>query len=429
MGVQGDYDFGVETDAPNTYTHVSKDINVEKIIDSTEGRIDEFKRLDLPFMAVIQSTDGHPCGGSIIGMRKVLTALHCVMDADRNDIFQAGDITVYIQEESYTVTNVIAYNNHNFQYTYDGDLCILELESQLDFSREDIQPILLAREGIVDYGVYAQDKYVTSDTMYLQGDHNTLEPIDVKFSNTQNCYDTTNTALNKFAIVKGMICTKAKSKSGHRYRHLSGSPLYIYQDEKYIQLAMASFIPAHPDDGVSSFDVHVNLINPEFRDWLATGGTVTPIVSNREYRNIALMAGAVATQIPPAIYSEDGWYIASKAIDNSFSTYSHTMEYTQQWQSRKGIYFKVRFPRDMYIHHVIVYPRRDCCFERLHGFKVMVGEVTIGTIEVENGGRHNRKEDGYKFSAGGWGDQVIVMKTGGSFLHLAEVQVLGREAV
>ena len=137
------------------------------------------------------------------------------------------------------------------------------------------------------------------------------------------------------------------------------------------------------------------------------------------YSNIALMAGANTTQ-SDSWWDGSKWHIASIAVDNDFDTFSHT-------RGNSDEYWQLTFPRDMYIDQVILYARRDCCWERLDGARVTVDGAQIGTVRVtqDSQGRLDRKEDGYKFDAKRRGSVIRVNNN--DIIHLAEVQVLGCE--
>ena len=141
--------------------------------------------------------------------------------------------------------------------------------------------------------------------------------------------------------------------------------------------------------------------------------------ANEGYRNIALMTGARTTQSSSA-WSGSKWLIASKAVDNNFDTYSHTRGHSDE-------YWQLTFPKRMYIDQVILYNRRDCCWERLDGARVTVDGAQIGTVRVmqDSRGPPYRKEDGYKFDAKRRGKVIKVNNN--NYIHLAEVQVLGSE--
>ena len=494
------FDDNIPTDQPLT-TKAGDDLGKRTL--SYDGALRRLiEQMTEPFSAAV-ITSYKKCGGSIVGTQKVLTALHCVMDNMLDNILGAQSISVYIQSTRYNVINVIPYDSWEFKNTYDGDLCVLELQEVLNLDTGPLKKILLASEANVDRSAYDDQSYAQTYAMYLVGSDSLVSQY-VKFTQwSYTCKKSVNLEMQKNIIRKGMVCTVPMLGSNDQlYRHLSGSPLYIQQGDTYIQLAVASFRPSRED--YVGKDVHANLLSDKFKDWLkrvirdpegcvdehencrlqwadlcnreghkvymhqnckktcnlciveppinpgcvdehencrlqwadlcnreehkaymhqscrktCNLCIVKPLI-NPEYKNIAKIDGYHAIQSDTKRdYGTDR--PAELALDNNFSTYTHT-------EGQRNTWWKLTLPRIMYIHQVILFNRRRCCYRRLNGARVTVDGVLIGTVNVEEGEANEVKNphDGYKFNADRRGKEIKVSNN--DWLHLAEVQVLGKE--
>ena len=85
---------------------------------------------EFPFMASIQSkgsdgTDGHFCGGSVIGSRWILTAAHCMVDTKPGDI-QVGvgrtDLDDLSTGQTLTADRVVVHPDYEETGTFDAAL-------------------------------------------------------------------------------------------------------------------------------------------------------------------------------------------------------------------------------------------------------------------------------------------------------------------
>lgn len=110
---------------------------------------------DYPWQVFLTAGD-YMCGGTIISENWILTAAHCTIDENGDDI-SSGEMNVKVGAtnpyrilfgENYAVKNVIVHQNYNIN-DIEYDIAILELEEAIDF--ENAEPIkLISEEEVLD---------------------------------------------------------------------------------------------------------------------------------------------------------------------------------------------------------------------------------------------------------------------------------------
>lgn len=133
--------------------------------------------------------------------------------------------------------------------------------------------------------------------------------------------------------------------------------------------------------------------------------------------------GVIATQ--KTSYANNR-YPAQNAIDGNFDTFNHTT-------NQEGTWWQVKFPKLVYIDHITIYNRKDCCRDRFTDVDVEILDEQQNIVWKQTIIRSI--ENQYEFSLtnihiqGQYVRIVQETKPPQNFLHMGEVQVWGTEEV
>lgn len=121
--------------------HVS--INRPRIVNGTDAVIDH-----IPFQVSLEFFNSHTCGGAILNGDTIITAAHCLDYFTESHPLSTLTIRVgssYLQRDGlvYNISRVITHESYNAA-TYDYDIALLKLSTQLSFSNS-VQPVVLSR--------------------------------------------------------------------------------------------------------------------------------------------------------------------------------------------------------------------------------------------------------------------------------------------
>jgi hypothetical protein len=139
--------------------------------------------------------------------------------------------------------------------------------------------------------------------------------------------------------------------------------------------------------------------------------------------NLATQTGAVASQ---STSYENGAYPAINAIDGNMNTFNHT-------ENVKGTWWQVRLPESSFIRNVVIYNRKDCCWDRFTTVRLDVLNDEGNSIYNKIIQRATNNQLVFKVdNINKVGRYVrITQETPGNdnFLHMAEVQVWGTDKI
>lgn len=235
----------------------------EAIHAGEDGDIGEF-----PWMVSIQAFDfgdgrwGHDCGGTLVAPDWILTAAHCVYDADESKPLQGDQLRVVVGKDK----DSTGWDTHDFRtvgdpvfypsgdgaplYTrspyWQGDLALLPLD----------QPVMDVPTVQLSYGEMPAGAALTavgwgstSDYWLDISNPDQLQKIDDILVRPDNeCWDPNDSeyGADNQVIARVQICTKATGDLvtvGGPRKGDSGGPLLLWTGGKWIQLGIASHVP------------------------------------------------------------------------------------------------------------------------------------------------------------------------------------------
>ncbi|XP_055596183.1 trypsin 5G1-like [Uranotaenia lowii] len=174
---------------------------------------------DVPWQVSLQS-DGHICGGSIIGSQWVLTAGHCIVSSQNP--YQTIRIGSSNLERGITVKLKRVVQHPDFSYwSADYDYALLELAQKISYT-QSVQAIALPRKH---EGVSAGTMCLISgwgSTQYLWDEKNILRGANVPTLGYQYCAQTYHDIRE---ITPRMICAGYWSGGIGSCQGDSGGPL------------------------------------------------------------------------------------------------------------------------------------------------------------------------------------------------------------
>uniref|UniRef100_UPI003AAEF9CF chymotrypsin-like protease CTRL-1 n=1 Tax=Centroberyx gerrardi TaxID=166262 RepID=UPI003AAEF9CF len=188
-----------------------------------------------PWQASIHGSFGHFCGGSLINNQWVLTAAHCILGDVNSTVVYLGRQT---QEgpnpnEVYRRVERAVCHPHYDDSSLDNDICLLELESPVNFT-DYISPVCLAASNSSFHN--GTESWVTGWGLNGTNDRpEMLQEVNVPIVGNRQCncyYDS--------SITENMICAGLKEGGKDSCQGDSGGPM-VSKWDVWIQSGVVSF--------------------------------------------------------------------------------------------------------------------------------------------------------------------------------------------
>jgi len=216
-----------------------------------------------PWMVSIQSKSDsqHFCGGSLIGDKYVLTAAHCIEDANADSV-QVVVSEFDLEQESLVEQKISVKNIYMHQsYGDDNDIAILELTTPSDKS-----PVQLADAALNDgLQVGAKLTVMGWGNQSTEGEDfpNILQEVQVPLADHGLCK--TNYAGIDMTITENMLCAGLTAGGKDSCQGDSGGPLVYQKDSNWFQTGVVSFGEGCAQEDY--FGVYTKVSN--YGDWVA----------------------------------------------------------------------------------------------------------------------------------------------------------------
>lgn len=276
-------------------TAVQQDLSAEDIEGHHERIIGGTQVPDglYPFMVSIQDADGHFCGGSLLGTEWVLTAAHCVYDAD-DKLIDPAMLSVLIGENdlgggggvSAGVTQIIphpAYDNGTFNndialLQLDTEVCGLDIDSICTVNQDD--PEGLGAVGVIATAAGWGNSGTQAAPVFLPDMLHVDLPV------------LSNNVVNQSQYLSGQV-TAAMLAAGDlasggidTCQADSGGPLFVHHFDKFYQIGITSWGEGCADAGKPGVYTRVS----SFVDWIE--GHTGPL---SDYPDVTISVPGVAS--------------------------------------------------------------------------------------------------------------------------------------
>jgi len=191
---------------------------------------------EFPHMLQLQNQGSHYCGASILNENYALTAAHCVQDSQSNYKLVAGQLKLDTAEDSEQVKEIesIVIHPKYGSADYDYDVAVIKVKTPFEFN-DNVQPIELYPTADVPTGGKAQ----TSGWGRLSAGGpipNHLQKLEVTLYEDNVCSGAYGDIFTPNMVCAGNI------DGGHCVCNGdSGSPLYIEEDGKKLQVGVVSW--------------------------------------------------------------------------------------------------------------------------------------------------------------------------------------------
>ncbi|XP_070769721.1 coagulation factor IXa, partial [Enoplosus armatus] len=149
------------------------------------------------------------CGGSILSERWVITAAHCMMEAQDSFFIRVGEHNIYFNEgteQDHEVLEQYVHPRYNASVSlYNHDIALLYLKSPLTFSTT-VRPICMGPKAFTEALVKESSPATVSGwgrTRFLGSTAVTLQKVEVPFTDRIECKHSSSARITSFMFCAG----------------------------------------------------------------------------------------------------------------------------------------------------------------------------------------------------------------------------------
>ncbi|XP_013206133.1 granzyme M [Microtus ochrogaster] len=176
-----------------------------------------------PYMASLQKSGSHVCGGVLVHLKWVLTAAHCLSEPVQQLKLVLGLHHLHdLRDPGLTFHIKAAIKHPGYNDNYENDLALLKLDGRLQPSR-NVQPLALPRKNQARPAEGAQCSTAGWGRTHQGGPlARALQELKLHVLDTRMC---NNSRFWNGALEEGMLCLAAAARNQAPCKGDSGGPL------------------------------------------------------------------------------------------------------------------------------------------------------------------------------------------------------------
>ncbi|KAL5267235.1 hypothetical protein ACHWQZ_G004311 [Mnemiopsis leidyi] len=234
---------------------------------------------EFPFMVLVETSDGWICGGSLLSLRTVVTAAHCLQS--KGVQYLPSQVTVTVGDHNRNlpefteiqvgVERVISHPEYG--YFFANDIALVVLETSLDLLNPAASffynPLLLP--DLSGDELYAEGASVTVTgwgETEVEDTATILQKLVTPVASTDDCLEYWKQEANMeldFLSTDGWVCTGKPPTTAHAYFGDSGGPLVVGNvDGTHTLVGIVSFGPGRPEPEM--YVVNTKVLH--YLDWI-----------------------------------------------------------------------------------------------------------------------------------------------------------------